>query len=30
MTENPIIFDRLLQRRRRSRAAASPANLRIV
>jgi SAM-dependent methyltransferase len=26
MTENPIIFDRLLQRRRRSRAAASPAN----
>jgi SAM-dependent methyltransferase len=26
MTESPIIFDRLLQRRRRSRAAASPAN----
>jgi SAM-dependent methyltransferase len=26
MTEDPIIFDRLLQRRRRSRAAASPAN----
>ena len=27
MTESPIIFDRLLQRRRRSRAAASPATL---
>src|SRR5689334_3752676 len=26
MTDSPIIFDRLLQRRRRSRAAASPAN----
>jgi len=26
MTESPIIFDRLLQRRRRSRAAALPAN----
>jgi SAM-dependent methyltransferase len=26
MTESPIIFDRLLQRRRRLRAAASPAN----
>jgi SAM-dependent methyltransferase len=26
MTESPIIFDRLLQRRRRFRAAASPAN----
>ena len=26
MTESPIIFDRLLQRRRRSRAAAAPAN----
>ena len=26
MTESPIIFDRLLQRRRRSRAAASPGN----
>jgi SAM-dependent methyltransferase len=26
MTESPIIFDRLLRRRRRSRAAASPAN----
>jgi SAM-dependent methyltransferase len=26
MTESPIIFDRLLQRRRRSRAAASPVN----
>ena len=26
MTENPIIFDRLLQRRHRSRAAASPTN----
>ena len=26
MTESPIIFDRLLQRRRRSRAAASPTN----
>jgi SAM-dependent methyltransferase len=26
MTESPIIFDRLLQRRRRSRTAASPAN----
>ena len=26
MTESPIIFDRLLQRRRRSRVAAAPAN----
>jgi len=26
LTDSPIIFDRLLQRRRRSRAAASPAN----
>ena len=26
MTESPIVFDRLLQRRRRSRAAAPPAN----
>ena len=26
MTESPIIFDRLLQRQRRSRGAALPAN----